>query len=49
MMCFGWRPTMSCYKSQRQDQAGQGQCPQPTWFYALLGIALIGGMAARGK
>jgi hypothetical protein len=47
MMCFGWRPTMSCYKSQRQAQQGQGECASPNWFYALLGLAVIGGLASR--
>jgi hypothetical protein len=53
MMSFGWRPNQSCYvPSGKQAATDQqvGACqPAPTWFYLLLGLAVIGGMSHRGR
>ncbi len=59
MMSFGWRPMLSCYASPEQIAAGittstqqqvQAQaCKTATWFYALLSIAAVAGLAHGGS
>lgn len=46
MMSFGWRPNQSCYEKAGQQQT-QVACPSVTWWYLLLGLAVVGGMAAK--
>jgi hypothetical protein len=57
MMSFGWRPQNSCYVSATKAPASDSQVPAapmcaatPTWFYVLLGLAVVGGMSGgKGK
>lgn len=57
MMYFGWRPIESCYgntSTQASVNAAMSQrfgvgCPQPVWFYLLLGAAVIGGLSHKKK
>ena len=44
MMTFGWRPDLSCYR-----KAAPSGCPSPTWFYVLLALAGVAGIAGRKK
>ena len=45
MMSFGWRPQASCYKGS----ALAGTCPNASWFYMLLALAALGGIANRKR
>ena len=49
MMCFGWRPPTSCYKTAAQDlqQSQTAACPTPTWWYVLLGLAVVAGASKK--
>ena len=48
MMSFGWRPNQSCYeKAAKQTAKAAGQCPSATWFYLLLGVAIIAGTSGK--
>jgi hypothetical protein len=43
---FGWRLNRRCYAREIALQAG---CASPTWFYLLLGVAAVAGLATKGK
>lgn len=45
MQVFGWRPQQSCY----EGSAAAPTCPSVTWFYLLLGGAVVWGMSKRKK
>lgn len=45
MMSFGWRPDASCYGKVVRPTG----CPSPTWWYVLLGLAAVAGLAGRRK
>jgi len=45
MMAFGWRPQQSCYQGTGQAPT----CPQVSWFYLLLGGAVLWGMSKRRR
>lgn len=47
-MRFGWRLNRNCYARQAEP-ALQADCQSPTWFYALLGLAAVAGLATAGK
>jgi hypothetical protein len=48
MMSFGWRPNQSCYVNAQKETAKQiVSCPSPTWFYVLVGVAIIAGTAGK--
>lgn len=40
---FGWRLNRSCY-AVNVVPAG---CPSSTWFYVLLGVAVVAGLSTR--
>jgi len=45
MMAFGWRPQQSCF----QGPGVAPTCPPVTWFYLLLGGAVVWGMSKRKR
>jgi hypothetical protein len=48
MMSFGWRPNQSCYvNAQKETAKSAGKCPSATWFYLLLGMAIVAGTAGK--
>ncbi len=48
MMSFGWRPNQSCYENAAQVQQ-KASCPSAAWWYVLMGLAVVGGIAGRKK
>ena len=45
MMAFGWRPQQSCYQGA---DAGP-TCPTATWFWLLLGGAVVWGFKGKKR
>jgi MYXO-CTERM domain-containing protein len=45
MMSFGWRPQSSCYKGI--DTVGT--CPSVGWFWGLVALAGLAGLATRKR
>jgi hypothetical protein len=46
MMSFGWRPNQSCYQAVGK-QTAKAACPSACWWYALLALAVVGGVAVK--
>lgn len=49
MIAFGWRPNISCYEDFTKKVAKREACSSPNWWYVLLGLAVVGGLAGRQK
>ncbi len=50
MMSFGWRPMASCYaKDQFTSDQPTANCASPTWWYVLMAVSLLGGLAVHHR